>query len=99
MFFEVIKHAVTRTGAVRAPMTIEWDFADTDPWHLRVDNGSTRAAQGHATNPTCGSSCSFEDWVDVVAAREDPRRAMLRRKIKPHGSIRTLLRTRKLFAR
>ena len=27
--------------------------------------------------------CRFDDWVDVVAAREDPRRQMLKRKIRP----------------
>ena len=27
-------------------MTIQWRFADADPWHLRIDNGSTSAEQG-----------------------------------------------------
>ena len=28
------------------PLTIQWRFADADPWHLRIDNGSTAAAPG-----------------------------------------------------
>ena len=31
--------------------------------------------------------CSFEDWVDVAAGREDPRLAMLKGKIRPKGSL------------
>ena len=41
----------------------------------------------------------FEDWVDVVAQRSDPRVAMATGKIRPKGSLRNLWRMRKLFGR
>jgi hypothetical protein len=44
-------------------------------------------------------SCRFDDWVDVVAAREDPRKLMLKRKIRPKGSLRSLYRMSKAFPR
>ena len=25
-------------------MTLQWEFPDAEPWHLRLDNGSTAAA-------------------------------------------------------
>ena len=30
------------------PMTIQWRFDDAEPWHLRIDNGSTAAEPGLA---------------------------------------------------
>ena len=100
LFFDVVSRAVDHEKAPNGgPTTIEWDFTDAEPWHLVVDNGSTRVAQGRASAADLTLECRFEDWVDVVAAREDPRVAMLKRKIKPHGGLRAMLRTRKLFAR
>jgi hypothetical protein len=41
----------------------------------------------------------FEDWVDVVAQRSDPRIAIATGKLRPKGSLRSLWRMRKLFGR
>ena len=30
------------------PFTVQWRFSDADPWHVVVDNGSTRAVAGDA---------------------------------------------------
>ena len=36
-----------RTDAVNgSPMTIQWRFDDAEPWHVRIDNGSTAASPG-----------------------------------------------------
>jgi hypothetical protein len=43
--------------------------------------------------------CGFEDWVDVVAQRQDPRIAIATGKLRPKGSLRNLWRMRKLFGR
>lgn len=77
---------------------IQWDFEDAEPWFLRMDNGSTMVTQGRAASPDLVLRCRFEDWVDVVARREDPRRLLLRRRLRPSGSLRMMARLPKLFA-
>jgi hypothetical protein len=77
--------------------TIEWDFSDSEPWHLRLDNGSTAVARGRAPHADLTLRCSLDDWADVISGREDPRKLMLRRKIKPRGDLRLLLKLPKVF--
>jgi hypothetical protein len=84
-------------NAAPSGTTIQWDFADADPWFLRLDNGSTAVQQGRAPSPDLTLSCRFDDWVDVMAGREDPRRLMLQRRLKPRGSLRTLARMGRIF--
>ena len=33
-----------------SPLVYQWRFSDADPWHMVVDNGSTRAEPGEAPN-------------------------------------------------
>ena len=42
--------------------------------------------------------CRFEDWVDVVARREDPRWLMARGRLRPRGSVKMLMRLPRLFS-
>jgi ribonucleotide reductase beta subunit family protein with ferritin-like domain len=77
--------------------TIQWDFDDAEPWYLHVDNGSTRMEQGRAGQPDLTLRSSFEDFVDIAAGREDPRRQLLRRRLRPSGKLRMLVKLPKLF--
>ena len=65
---------------------------------MRVQNGDRQAEPGRLEAPDLRFECRYEDWVDVASGREDPRRAMLTGKVRPKGSLRTLWRSRKLFA-
>jgi len=80
-----------------APGILQWDFADAEPWHIVVDNGSTRAVRGPHSAPTARFEVRFEDWVDVVADRADPRKLMLRGKLRPRGDYRWLFKSRRMF--
>jgi putative sterol carrier protein len=84
----------------RAPsaFTVQWEFADAEPWHVHVDNGSTHAGAGRAASVDLEVRCRYEDWVEVVAGRLDPRRALATGKLRPHGSPRALWAARTLFA-
>jgi putative sterol carrier protein len=66
---------------------------------VRIDNGNSEAAQGEAPNPDLTLETSWRDWIEMSIRGEDPRRAMLRRKLRPHGSLRTLLRMQRIFPR
>jgi ribonucleotide reductase beta subunit family protein with ferritin-like domain len=82
----------SRPSLVPSGTTIQWEFSDADPWSLHVDNGTTSVNQGRVADPDLVLRCRFEDWVDIVAGRQDPRRAMLRGRLRPRGSLRVLLR-------
>jgi len=90
-----------RRGAVpeAAPpgTTIQWDFTDADPWFLRLDNGATSVEQGRAPSPDVTLKLSFEDFIDVAAGREDPRKLVLRRRIRPRGKLRAIARLPKVL--
>ena len=98
LLFDSIQRSA-RTDLAPGAMTIQWDFSDAEPWYLRIDNGSTSAEAGQATSPDVTLSCRFDDWVDVIAAREDARKQMLKRKIRPKGSLLSLYRMTKVFPR
>ena len=54
-------------------------------------------APGRAPRVDLELRCRYEDFVDVVAGRLDPRRAVATRKLRPHGSPRALWAARTLF--
>ena len=52
LYFDIVAR-IARTDAVNgSPMTIQWRFDDADPWHVRIDNGSTAASPGWRRRPT-----------------------------------------------
>jgi ribonucleotide reductase beta subunit family protein with ferritin-like domain len=95
MLFDGLRRQVDPTVAPGA--TIQWDFSDAEPWHLRIDNGRTLASPGRAEHPDLTFHCRLTDWVDIAAGRTEPWRALLQRKVRPSGSLRMLLRAPRLF--
>jgi hypothetical protein len=80
-----------------APGVLQWDFADAEPWHVVIDNGNTRSVRGAHDNPTARFEVRFEDWVDVIADRTDPRKLMMRGRLRPRGDYRWLFKSRRMF--
>ena len=39
MLFDRMRRAVDHRTAPAGPFTVQWEFADAEPWHVRVDNG------------------------------------------------------------
>ena len=99
MLFDNVEHSVMHENAPRQPTIIQWDFSDAEPWHLRIDNGSTSVEPGRVEDADLVLRSRFEDWVDVAVGREDARLAMAKRKLRPSGSLRVLMRMPKLFGR
>jgi hypothetical protein len=99
LLFDVISRTVDTSQTPDGQVTIQWDFKDAEPWHLRIANGDTSAERGRLEDADLTLRCRFEDWADIVGRREDPRFAIAKGKLRPKGSIRTLLRMRKLFGR
>ena len=78
--------------------TIQWEFADAEPWHVQISGTGATAQTGRVEQPDLVFSCRFQDWIDLTAGRTEPWRAALTGKIRPRGSLRLLLRVPRLFA-
>jgi hypothetical protein len=97
LYFEVVKRAADPGAANGSPLIYQWRFTDADPWHLVIDNGSTRAEPGEAPNPTVTLEASWADFVSTSKPDANPLKLVLTRRIRPRGSIREIARMRKVF--
>jgi hypothetical protein len=97
LLFDQIRRSVNPNHGLRAPVVIQWDFPDADPWHLRVANGSSSAEPGAARDPDLRFRVAYDDWVDIVGRRTTPRRLLVTGKLRPSGSLRLMARLPKLF--
>ncbi|MFI5028575.1 MAG: ribonucleotide-diphosphate reductase subunit beta [Solirubrobacterales bacterium] len=97
LYFDVIARAADPSAANGSPLVYQWRFSDADPWHLTIDNGSTRAEPGEAPNPDLTLEASWADFIATGKPDANPLKMMLQRKIRPRGSIRELARLRKVF--
>jgi putative sterol carrier protein len=97
LLFDTVRRAVDPRRTPAEPLTLQWEFSDAQPWHLRVANGSTEAAAGRAEHADLELRCRYEDWVDLVAGRLRPRRALISGRLRPRGSLRALWAVRGLF--
>ena len=97
-FFDSMRWAVDPRHSPPEPVTIQWDLIDTNRGSVHIDNGSTRCRErGRSERPDLTMTCRFQDVVDIATGREDPRRAIALRRVRPKGSLRLLWRTQKLF--
>ena len=97
IYFDTLRGTLDTRALNGDQAVIQWDFADMEPWHIRIDNGNSAAVPGRAESPELTLKCRFEDWVDVTAGWEDPRSAILKGKIRPSGKLKNLWRMRKVL--
>jgi ribonucleotide reductase beta subunit family protein with ferritin-like domain len=96
ILFEVIARSA-HTDQVDRPVTIQWRFEDAAPYYVSIDNGSTRAEPGMAPKADVTLRTTWADWIEIATRGHDARRAMLRRRVRPRGSLRQLARLPKIF--
>jgi hypothetical protein len=97
LYFDVVKRVADPAPANGTPLVYQWRFTDADPWHLVIDNGSTRAEPGEAPNPTLTLEAKWSDFVSMSKPDANPVKMVLTRRIRPRGSIREIARMRKVF--
>jgi hypothetical protein len=97
LYFEMTARVADPGAATGAPLVYQWKFSDAEPWHLTIDNGSTRAEPGLAPDPAVTIESTWADWLASTKPDADPLKFMLRRKIRPHGRLREIARMRKVF--
>src|SRR4051794_7470117 len=69
LLFSAVARAVDPRTAPAGPFTVQWEFEDAEPWHVRVDNGATAAAAGPAAAGGPEGRCRPGDWGGNVAGR------------------------------
>ena len=78
--------------------TIQYAFDDFEPRYLRIAPRATEVVQGTAPAPDVTLRFrSFDDFIAVSAGHADPRLLMLRRRLRPKGSLRVLAKLPKVF--
>jgi len=97
LYFDVITRVADPAAANGEPLVYQWRFTDAEPWHLVIDNGSTRAEPGEAPNPSVVIETSWGDWIASAKPDANPLKFVLQRRIRPRGKIRELARMRKVF--
>ena len=96
IYFDVVARSA-ETDAVDRPVTIQWKFADAEHWHIRIDNGSTRAEQGLAPDADVTLETTWPDWIEISMRGRDIRKAVLKRQLRPRGSLRQLRRMKDIW--
>jgi ribonucleotide reductase beta subunit family protein with ferritin-like domain/putative sterol carrier protein len=101
MLFDMIRRQVNPEHGLRRATTFQWEFTDPDvpTWHLTVENGSSTVAEGEAPSPDLRLRLAYQDWIDIVGERLDPRRAMVTGRLRPRGNPLALTRLTKVFPR
>ncbi len=97
LWFDVTARVANPSAANGSPLVYQWNFTDAEPWHMIIDNGSTRAEPGLAPNPAVTFESSWADWVAMTKPDTNPLKLMLNRRVRPHGKVRELARIRKVF--
>ena len=64
---------------------------------MRIDNGSTAAEPGLAPAADLTIESSWQDWIEMSTKGEDAKRLLLRRRVRPRGSLRNLLKMQRIF--
>ena len=96
LLFETVATGLDSAAAVK-PGVIQWEFSDAEPWHIVVANRSTAARPGRVENPHLSLRTRFEDFVDVVAGRKDPRRLVATGRLRPRGDLHWVWKSRQMF--
>ncbi len=96
LLFETVATGLDSSAATE-PGVIQWDLIDAEPWHIAVSNGSTEARPGRVEDPRLSLRTRFEDLVDVVGGRKDPRRLLATGRLRPRGDMRWVWRSRAMF--
>ncbi len=97
LLFDVTARTANPAAADSGPFTLQWKFTDADPWHLVVNNGSTRAVHGVAAHADLTLKTDWGEWVHIATNKKNPLKSVASRKLTPKGSPRAINTFRKVF--
>ena len=94
LWFDVTARVANPKAANGSPLVYQWKFTDAEPWHMIIDNGSTRAEPGLAADPAVTIEASWADWLASTKPDANPLKMVLSRKIRPQRRQATAARRR-----
>jgi hypothetical protein len=97
ILFDGMERAIDLDIARSLGGPIEWDFTDGESWHLVVTDGHAEAKPGRAGAPALRLEIASSDWARIAVGRTDPRWALLKRRLKVHGSLSAKAKLPRLF--
>ena len=97
LYFDLLTRVADPAAADGSPFVLQWRFTDAEPWHLVLDNGSTRAEAGEAPSPNVTIEATWADWIASGKPDADRLKMIVQRRIRPRGKVRDLARMRKVF--
>ena len=97
ILFDGMERAIDLDIARSLGGPLEWDFTDAEPWHLVVTDGHAEAKPGRAGEPALRLEISSSDWARIAVGRTDPRWALLKRRLRVHGSLSAKAKLPRLF--
>ncbi len=99
--FEILFDGMTRVLDIEVARSlggpIEWAFTDAEPWHLIATNGHVEAKPGRAGNAALRLETTTADWSRIAVGRMDARWALLKRRLKVHGTLSAKSKLPRLF--
>src|SRR5512133_2467279 len=98
LYFESMSRSADPSAINGRPYLFQFRFSDADPWHLVVEDGSTRAEPGDVPNPDLTVDTDWAQWIEISMRGAHPIGAMLRRRLRPRGSVRGMRAFTRLFA-
>jgi ribonucleotide reductase beta subunit family protein with ferritin-like domain len=100
LLFDTMRRRVNPRHGLKGPATFEWEFIDDDipSWHLSVADGRVEVKEGPAPRADLRLRVAYQDWVDIIAGRRDPRRALLGGRLRPRGNPLALRKLARVFA-
>lgn len=86
-------------SAVTPGTVLSWRFVDAPALdrHLRFAADGVVAGRGEAPDASLTLTATLQDFVDLTAGRVDARRLLVRRRLRPRGDLRLLLRMPRIF--
>jgi hypothetical protein len=97
LYFDLISRVADPAATNGEPFVLQWRFSDADPWHLVLDNGSTRAEPGEAPAANVTLETSWADWIASGKPDANQLKFLFQRRIRPRGKIRDIARLRRVF--
>lgn len=97
LLFDMTARRADTDQAGPGAFRVQWDFTDAGPWHVIVDNGSTRSAPGLLADPDLTLKAGWADWIAIALNGRNPLRAIAEGRLRPKGSPRALNTFRKVF--
>ncbi|MFN2389783.1 MAG: ribonucleotide-diphosphate reductase subunit beta [Actinomycetota bacterium] len=99
--FEILFYGMTQLTDIESARAlngpIEWDFTDAESWHLVVTNGHVEAKPGRAGAPALRLEAASADFAKIAVGRMNPPWALVKRKLRVHGSLAAKAKLPKLF--